>query len=177
LTIVSAILAVVTTTVTTDSEPNAVVLCTTLGDGHDYRLMVGCGCHGAGTVDTIGQTGRKISAEQTLTISVVVDTLEEGKVLGVEGVAGVLVATHVLDSDMGVANDVTVLELLGCGIVGVVGVGEGSSLQVVDLYRELDSLVGSDRVTVLGACENGGDHLVGSRNFSHDCLELKYERQ
>jgi hypothetical protein len=178
LAVVTAVVAtVVAAAVTTNSEPDAVVLGATLGNGHDHGSVVGRGAQGASTVDTVGETGCKIGAERTLAVSVVVDSLEEGKVHGIQSVGRVLVATHVLNSDMGVTNDATALELLRCGVVGVVGVGERTSLQVVDLDRELDGLVRLDVVTILGARENGGDHLVGGRNFSHDCSRLGYRKQ
>jgi hypothetical protein len=126
LAIVTAVLAIVLAIVTTvvvaavvasivalaDSKPNAIVLGPTLSDRHDDRLMIAGGSHGTGTVIAGRKTSCKICAEQALAISSIVDALEEDKVLRVEGLRRVWVATQVLNSDVGVADDLPTLQCL-----------------------------------------------------------------
>jgi hypothetical protein len=130
LTIVAAIVAtVVAATVTlSDSEPNAVVLCTTLSDRHDYWRVVAGGAQCASTIHSIGKTSRKICLEQAVAVTSVVDSLEEDKVLSIESFLWVIIVVHILDSDMSMANNLASIELLRGCVVGVVGIGEGSSL-------------------------------------------------
>jgi hypothetical protein len=175
----AAVLAIVTSIVTTvvaavvgNLEPDTVVLSATLSDGHKYRLVVTGGRHAADTVETLGETRLEVSAQETLTVAGVVDTLEEGKLLSVEGLVLVRVASEILDCDVGVSNNLTVTEGLRGGVVGFVGVGEGSSLQVADLNGELNGAVGLDNVVVLRASKDGRNHLTGGRDFSHGCEKL-----
>jgi hypothetical protein len=170
--IVTTVVAAIVTTVVGNLEPDTVVLGATLSDGHKYRLVVTGGCHAADTVETLRETRLEISAQETLTVAGVVDTLEESKLLSVEGLVLVRVASKVLDGDVGVSNNLTVTEGLRGGVVGFVGVGEGSGLQVADLNGELNGTVGLDNVVVLGVSKDGRNHLTGGRDFSHGCEKL-----
>jgi hypothetical protein len=170
--IVTTVVTAVVAAVVGNLEPDTVVLGATLSDGHKYRLVVTSGCHAADTVETLGETRREISAQETLTVAGVVDTLEESKLFSVEGLVLVGVAPEVLDCDVGVSNNLTVLEGLRGGVVGFVGVGEGSGLQVADLNGELNGAVGLDNVVVLRASKDGRNHLTGGRDFSHGCEKL-----
>jgi hypothetical protein len=170
--IVTTVVAAIVTTVVGNLEPDTVVLGATLSDGHKYRLVVTGGCHAADTVETLRETRLEISAQETLTVAGVVDTLEESKLLSVEGLVLVRVASKVLDGDVGVSNNLTVTEGLRGGVVGFVGVGEGSGLQVADLNGELNGAVGLDNVVVLGVSKDGRNHLTGGRDFSHGCEKL-----
>jgi hypothetical protein len=171
-TVVAAIVTTVVAAVVGNLEPDTVVLGATLSDGHKYRLVVTGGCHAADTVETLRETRLEISAQETLTVAGVVDTLEESKLLSVEGLVLVRVASKVLDGDVGVSNNLTVTEGLRGGVVGFVGVGEGSGLQVADLNGELNGTVGLDNVVVLGVSKDGRNHLTGGRDFSHGCEKL-----
>jgi hypothetical protein len=171
-TVVAAVVTTIVAAVVGNLEPDTVVLGATLGDGHKYRLVVTGGCHAADTVETLGETRLEVSAQETLTVAGVVDTLEESKLLSVEGLVLVRVASKVLDCDMGVSNNLTVTEGLRGGVVGFVGVGEGSGLQVANLNGELNGAVGLDNVVVLRASKDGRNHLTGGRDFSHGCEKL-----
>jgi hypothetical protein len=171
-TVVTAVVTAVVAAVVGNLEPDTVVLGATLSDGHEYRLVVTGGCHAADTVETLGETRLEISAQETLTVAGVVDTLEESKLLSVEGLVLVRVASEVLDCDVGVSNNFTVTEGLRGGVVGFVRVGEGSGLQVADLDGELNGAVGLDNVVVLRASKDGRNHLTGGRDFSHGCEKL-----
>jgi hypothetical protein len=159
--------AVVTTAATTNSEPHTVILRTTLSDGHDNRLMVGSRRDGAGAVVTCRETGLECRSEKTIAIPGVVDTLEECESLSIRRVVGII--SHVLDGNMGMADHFATLKCLWGSVVGVVRVGERSSLQVVDLHREVNLLVfGYSLLAVLGISENRRDHLADSWDISHD---------
>jgi hypothetical protein len=161
LTVVTAVVA------TTNSKPHTVILRTTLSDGHDNRLMVGSRSDGAGAVVTRGETGLECRSEKTITIPGVVDTLEECESLSIRRVVGVV--AHVLNRNMGMADHLAPLKCLWGSVVGIVRVGERSSLQVVDLHREVNLLVfGDSLLVVLGISENRRDHLADSWDISHD---------
>jgi len=173
LTVVLAIVAAVVATVvaataaTANSEPHTVILRTTLSDRHDNRLMVGGRGDRASTVVTGRETSLERGSEKTIAVTSVVDTLEESKVLSIRRVVGVV--THVLDGDMGVANDVASLKRLRGSVVGVVRVGERTGLQVGDLHGEVNLLVFLDALfVVLGAGEDRRNHVTNGRNISHD---------
>jgi hypothetical protein len=166
LTVVTAVVATAATT-TTNSKPHTVVLRTTLSDGHDNRLMVGSRRDGAGAIVTRGETGLECRSEKTIAIPGVVDTLEECESLSIRRVVGVV--AHVLNRNMGMADHLAPLKCLWGSVVGVVRVGERSSLQVVDLHREVNLLVfGYSLLVVLGISENRRDHLADSWDISHD---------
>jgi len=177
LTVVLAIVAAVVATVvaataaTANSEPHTVILRTTLSDRHDNRLMVGGRGDRASTVVTGRETSLERGSEKTIAVTSVVDTLEESKVLSIRRVVGVV--THVLDGDMGVANDVASLKRLRGSVVGVVRVGERTGLQVGDLHGEVNLLVFLDALfVVLGAGEDRRNHVTNGRNISHDYLKV-----
>jgi hypothetical protein len=177
LTVVLTIVATIVTTVVTaaataaaNSESHTVILGTTLSDWHDNRLMVGGRGDGADAVDASRETSIKRGSEKTIAITGIVDTLEESKGLSVGRV--VTIVANVLDGNMGMANDVASLERLRGGVVGVVRVRERSSLQVVDLHREVDLLVLVLVVVVLGISEDRRDHVADTRNISHDYLKV-----
>ncbi len=100
--------------------------------------------HGADTVETGGETSSDSSLKQTLSIAVVIDTLEKGEGLRVGSLLRCQVVAEILDSDVAVTNDLATLELLRCGVVGGQGIGEGSSNQVGELHLDVERLVGSD---------------------------------
>lgn len=61
-----------------------------------------------------------------------------------------------------VANDETLaVESLGCREVGLLRVGEDTSLEVGDVQLGVKGRVGSNAAAVLGEQELGGRHLVG----------------
>jgi hypothetical protein len=165
LTVVAAVAAAVG-----NSEPDTVILSTTLSNGHENWLMVAGRSHGADTVATGRKTLGEIGRKSTLAVTSVVDTLEEGKRLGIRGVGRGI--AHVLDGDVGVADDFASIERLRRGIVGNVGVGERSGLKVGNLHGELDGLVRSNLVAVLGVREDRRDHVGRRGDISHDCVVL-----
>jgi hypothetical protein len=105
-----------------------------------------------------------------LAVASVVDTLEEGKCLRIRWVVRGI--AHVLDGDVGVANDFASIERLRGGIVGSVGVGESSGLEVGNLHGKLDRSVGLDVVVVLRVRKDSRDHVARRRDVAHDCVVL-----
>jgi hypothetical protein len=71
--------------------------------------MVRSGVHGADTVETSGETIGHSSLEKTLTIPVVVDTLEESKSLRVGSLLRSQVVAEILNSDVAMTDDVAAL--------------------------------------------------------------------
>lgn len=69
---------------------------------------------------------------------------------------------------MSVSNDIaTRAELLGCGVVRAVGVGEGTQLHVGDLDRDIEVLVGGRLLTSDGAGDDSRDHVGRGGHFAH----------
>lgn len=122
--------------------------------------MVGSAVHGANTVGSRGKTIGDRSLEKTLTISIVVDALEEGKVLWIRRSGGSNVATEILNRDVAVADDVTALELLGSSVVCADGIGEGPSHEVAGLDLNVEAGVCCNVVSGTWEDNDGGDHVV-----------------
>lgn len=164
----TAVAVVVATLLATNGEANAVILSTTLSDGHEDGLMVGRGRHAAQAVVAGGETAGDLGREEATAVAGVVDALEKGKLLGVQRLLGVEGLARVLDSDVGVADDDALLvEVLRRRVVGVGGVGEGAGRKVEHLHLDIKVLLGSNVVAVLGVDEDARDHLGGGGNVSH----------
>lgn len=130
--------------------------------------MVGSTGHGADTVVTGGETTSDSSAQASVAVSGVVDTLEEGKLGSVEGLVRSDGVAHVLDGDVSVANDIaSISELLGRGVVGVVGVGEGAKVHVCDLHVNIEVLVRLRLLAGHRTCDDGRGHVVLSWDLTH----------
>lgn len=130
--------------------------------------MVGGTDHGADTVVAGRETASHGGLELAIAVSGVVDTLEEDELRGVRGVVGVQRVAEVLDSNVGVANDLAgAVEVLGRRVVGSVGVGEGTRGEVAHLDSDVEVLVGLDVLVVLGVLEDGGHHVVLRGNLAH----------
>jgi hypothetical protein len=82
--------------------------------------------------------------EKTLSVSRVVDAFEEGELGRVESSGWVEGRSHVLNSHVGMTDDITAGESLGCSIVGSVGIGERSSDEVRHLNADVEGGVGLD---------------------------------
>ena len=136
--------------------------------------MVRRGSHSANAVVASRKSPSNSRREPAFSITSVVDSLEEGELSGIERSGGVQGVAEILDSDVGVADDLAALELLRGGVVGVIGVGEGSGYEVCHLDFDIEGRVGRDCVTAL--CRErdyGGDHVLVGGDISHDCLLLE----
>lgn len=149
-------------------KANAVILSTTLGDGHNDRLMIAGGSHRADTVGTDRQTiGRRVGRQQTLAVTVVIDTLEEFESLGIQWLC-LLEVLEFLNGDMRVSNNIpSVAKGLRSSVVGNIGIGERTSLEIGDLDRELDLLASLDSLQKLGRGDDTRNHLVSGRQVTH----------
>lgn len=141
--------------------------------------MVRSAGHGADPVETSRETSGDIGREQSLTVSVIVDTLEEGKGLWVGRSAGCEVIPEVLDGDVSMTDDVAALKSLRSSVVGVGGVGEGTRDQVLGLDLDAESGVGVNVLTGRRKDDNRRDHVVVGGDVTHDdtvarsCRHLK----
>lgn len=139
-----------------------------LGDGHQNRLVVRGAGHGADTVVARGKTTGDGGLQGSLSVTSVVDALEEGELGGVQGRGGVEGVAHVLDGDVGVADDIAaVAELLGCRVVCAVRVGEGAELHVGDLDLDVEVLVGRRLLARDGARDDGRHHVRLGGHLAH----------
>jgi len=184
--VVVATIVVVVIVGSSNGELVAVVLSTALGDGHQDRLVVGCGEHGADTVVASGETAGDGSGEKAIAISwtvsvyvgrfrpmaeeltSIVDSLEEDEAGGIKGLIRGQGAAKVLDSDVSVTNDTALaIKILGCRVVGALSVSEGARGEVVNLDLDVKVRVGLN-VTIVGrVAEDGGDHAVLGGNAAH----------
>jgi len=107
-----------------NSKLCAVIWGSSLGDRHENWLMVGGGGHGAYSVVACRETTSDGGGEETLSVTCVVDALEESELGGVEGAGWVQRAAEILDSDVSVADNDSIFEELWCSVVGCIGVGK-----------------------------------------------------
>lgn len=122
--------------------------------------MVGRASHGADTVGSIGQTTSDGGLELSLAVAGIVDTLEEGKGGSIQWRGGVQVVLHILDGDVGVADDrASGAQLLGRRVVRACRVGEGAQVHVGDLHHHVEVRLRSRLLANLGADDDRGRHL------------------
>lgn len=131
---------------------------------HNDGLVISCGGHTAAAVASSSQPTIDRGGKEALTISLVVDTLEEGEFLWV----GRVRAIDDLAGDVSVANNVPTLKGLGSGVICRVRVGERASCEVVDLDGDVESLISLNVVAVSGVLERCSNHVAGARDLSHD---------
>lgn len=65
--------------------------------------------------------------KKALAVTCVIYALEESKLGWIKSSSWIQAGSHVLDGDVGVADDYAPRESLGSSIVGGIGIGEGSS--------------------------------------------------
>jgi len=172
---VTSVTAVVASSTTSssglDREVDAIVDGTVLGDGDEDGLMVGCCVDRAQAVATSGETLVDRGREFALAVSGQVETLEEGKDVGVQGGLA-LEVVNLLNGDVRVADDdALVVDLLRSGVVVGRGVHEVAALNVLDGHGDGEGLVLVEILgKVLGEDEFGGGHLVDSDDATHGSL-------
>ena len=174
--VIASIVSTVVASAISNLETDAIVLGSTLGNRHKHRLVVARRSHGADAIKAYGEATGKISTQQSVSIASVVDSLEEGKFFGIEGLGWVGIATQVLNCDVRVADNLTSLEALRGRIVRVIRVGELSSRQIGNLDRESHLGVWSHNVTVLGARKHRRNHTVCGRYLAHSWNVSELER-
>ena len=171
--VTTVVVVVSTSSCGSDNKLRAVIRRTTLCNGHENKLMVGRGSHSADAVVASRKSSGNSCREPTVAITSIVDSLEEGKLSSIERSGGVQGVAEILDSDVGVAEDLATLELLWRGVVGGISVGEGSGYEVCHLDFDIESGVGLNVGTALRRERDyGRDHVGFGGDISHDCLVL-----
>ena len=112
-----------------------------MGDRHQDRLMIRCGCHCADAIIPSRKASCDGSTEKTLSITSVVDALEECKLGGVECSCWVQAGTQILDSHMGVANNLAPRKKLWGGVVSGISVCERTGNEVGRLDRDIEGSI------------------------------------
>lgn len=136
--------------------------------GHENRLVGRRASHGADTVVSSGQTTSDRGFKTSVSISGIIDTLEEGKLGSVQCFGGSKSVSEILDSDVRVTNDnALAIELLGIGVVGAVRVAEDTQLHVGDLHSHIEVRVGSRLFAWKRASDDGGGHLGHGGHVTH----------
>lgn len=139
-----------------------------MGDGHQKRLVVGRTSHRADTVVAGGQTSSDGGRKLSLTVSGIVDTLEESKLGGVWWRRGRQGVTEILNDHVGVTDNLSLtVELLRCGVVSAVRVGKGSELHVCHLHGNIKVLVCCGLLSGQRAGDDGGHHLAACWHLTH----------
>ncbi len=150
-----------------DTHVNNIIQHTVLGDTNQSRLVVSGGIDGTHSVNTSRKTIGNISRQDTIDGSVV-ETLEEGKVLGV-GDSRRCQAVDLLNNNVRMSlKNATAIGERGCGEVVLLSVDEETSLEVVDLHLDRELLVGLDLIQVLRVLEFGRGSLVLRNDNTHD---------
>lgn len=91
-----------------------------------------------------------------MTISSIIDTLEESKLSGVKRTFRVQASAGVLNSDMRVTDDVALrIKVLWRGVVSRCSVGESARVDIHRLYLNGKVLIGGKIGAVLGVHEDG----------------------
>lgn len=129
--------------------------------------MIGRGDDSGHAVHTGGETVSDVGSQDTV-LSDTVDTLEEIELGGVEG-SGLVKRSHLLDDDVLVTDDVLRggVDLLRSGVVGLLGVGEVASDEVVLLELDGEALALFDFTAVLGERELAGGHVALETDLTH----------
>ena len=140
-----------------------------LSDRHNHRLMVSSCGESADTVDTSWETASDGGLQVALSITGIIDTLEESEGLRVEWSCGVEGIAHILKRDMDVTNDrTTTVELLRSRVVLSSGVDECAGLQVCDSECDIEIGVWLDINTSLGVGDDSRHHVGLGWDITHN---------
>ena len=129
--------------------------------------MVGGRIHGANTISTSRETVGDNSLKKTLAVSIIVDTLEEGKYLRIRGRGSSDITVQILNGNMAMTNNIATLHLLGRGVVGSQGIGENAGDQVRDLYLDVELSVGCKILARTGEDDDRADHVIVGGDVTH----------
>ena len=134
--------------------------------------MVGGSGQCTDTIGTLRKTSGNFGLKTTVSVAGIVDALEESESDRVGGSLGVDIATQVLDSDMDVTNDNTlVIELLWSGVIRSIRVRESTGLEVVDLELNGEILVGFKVFVWSREQDHSSDHVLRGRDVPHHYSE------
>lgn len=129
--------------------------------------MVRSAVHRAHTVEPSRKTAGDSSLEQALSISIVVDALEECECLRVRRGLGGEISTKILHRDVAMADNIATSQRLRCRVVCVRWVSERASLQIRDLNLDVELGVGFQIVSWSWEEDNARNHVVVGRDVTH----------
>lgn len=101
--------------------------------------MIGSTCDCANSVNSSRETTRNCCRKKTVAVARIVDTFEENKCCWIKWRGGVERISHTLNCDMSMTDDFTTLQLLGCGVISRLSIGEESRYEVFYLNRDYES--------------------------------------
>lgn len=130
--------------------------------------MVRCGRHGADTIVTSWETTGDSCGEEALTVTSIVDALEESEGDWVWCSSGSQVITKSLNGNVSMANDDSVVQRLRSSVVGNIGVGKRSSCEICDLELNVEGLIGWQILAWLRVQDDGRDHVGLCRDITHN---------
>lgn len=127
--------------------------------------MIGVGNHGANSVEPTWQAARDIGKDLILGIGRRIDAQEEREGGGVKRGSGVERAAEILNGDVGMSDDETVVvEKGGSTIVGELGVGEVAEAHADGVDDDLESCVLGDILVVAREGNQRRGHVLFGRN-------------
>lgn len=131
--------------------------------------MVSGRVHGAHSVVASSQTVGDNGLQETIAVTIIVDTLEESKGGWVRRLSGGQVVTQILNRNMAMTDDVAVASYgLRSGIVGGQRIGEDTSVQVRELHLDIEGLVFSDIISRSREKDDGRNHVVLAGDITHN---------
>ncbi|KAG6557920.1 hypothetical protein Mapa_000098 [Marchantia paleacea] len=146
-----------------DIEPDAIILRTTLSDGHDQAVVTERRGHGAESVVASLQAPIDGLEKPAVSFIFLIQALEK---LEVGGIRRIIAAPQPLNDDVSVALDDTILvKLLRESVILILGIAEEARLQIHQLYYHLKSLPRLQSRTIPGLLNYRGCHLVFLRDF------------
>lgn len=136
---------------------------------HENRLVVASRSHGANPVDASRQPTSDGGTQTTISITSIIDTLEEGEGIGVRW-RGRVQTPDILDRNMGMTDNLTLaVKSLGSRVIGGLSIGEGACLEAVNLQANVEVLVCWEVLARLGEQDHRRNHVISGRNISHNC--------
>ena len=133
--------------------------------------MVRCRRHGADAIVTSREATSDSSFEPAVSVTGVVDALEEREDSRIRRGSGLETTAERLDGDVGVANDFPAFESLGRAVVSHIGIGEGTSFEIGDLHLDVEGGLFGDVFVRAGEGDDAGDHGCLGGDVAHDCEE------
>lgn len=104
-----------------------------------------------------------------MSVACIVDALEEGKCGWVQSALWRQAISHILYSDVRVSDDLALaVEILRCGVIGRLGVGEGAGSETAGLNVNVESSQRRDDGARLRESNQRGDHVGLRRDLAHD---------
>jgi len=167
--VITAIVVVVITAVvvvTTNGKVNSVIDGPTLGNWHDYTLMIRGGGYARQPVYPRGETIGDIGSELVVYCSIV-ETFEESENTRVCGLRR-LERLDPFNHNVVVADNLpSVVQLLRCSKVRRLSVGEVTGLHPLRVQDNGERGVGVNVTTVRRELKFAGGHVVNARNITH----------